>query len=613
VIGGAAALVQTREAVADAVHGARAAWSRRATALIVVLGLAALLPALPVDVGLDRVAADLYLGSAAVGLGVIVGLGGMPSLGHGAFIALGAFGTALLSSKAGWPAEGALVAGVLVAAISGAAVGAVAGRLRPAIVAVLCWLLAWLVAIGLVAFPSLSGGAQGIAMEEGTIAGLKLSAAVHYELGVAFAALTVLVFAVLARSPAGVALSAARQNRAAAETLGAPVARLRAATFALGAGIAGLAGGLGVYLAGVADAAAYGPLLSAKLFIAVVLGGAVAPAGGLVGVAILATLNRLVELGGLESLQASRIETLLVAVTILAALGAVDRGLVPSLADWQRRRSGTKRMDDAAPATKQLTVGSPASLRARGLTKRFGAVTALADVDLDIPPATVHAVIGPNGSGKTTALRVLAGAVKPDGGTVTVNGEDVSGSAMDVRAVKGVVGTLQTTAVFPELTALENALVGAGLRLRYGSVVRAVLATPKARDDARAARSAARSALEAVGLGAVADVPAHELPGSAQRRLMIASALATQPRVLLLDEPTAGADRDEVDLLAGLLRNLRAGGLTIVLIEHNLRLVRSVADRVIVLEAGRAIADGTIDEVVENEAVLSAYLGGRRL
>jgi branched-chain amino acid transport system permease protein len=592
-MGSAATLAQTRDAVA----------------------LAASLPVLPVDVGLDRLASDLYLGAAAAGLGVIVGLGGMPSLGHGAFVALGAFGTALASSKLGWATEAALLVGAVAATLAGAAVGLVAARLRPALVAVVTWLVAWLVAIGLAAFPSISGGAQGIALDRGSLAGVELSPTVHYELGVAFAALAVLLFATLARSPSGVALSGARESRAAAESLGTPVARLRAGTFALGAGIAGLAGGLGVYAAGVADTAAYGPLLSAKLFVAVVLGGAVAPAGGLVGVAILAALGRMVELGGLESLQASRIETLLVAVTILLAIGAIERGVLPSLADWLRRRSGQGRAHEPAGAVgpaRPASAVTPVSLHARGLTKRFGPVTALEDVVLDVAGGTVHALIGPNGSGKTTALRVLAGAADPDAGVVLVGGEDLGASGLQSRARRGIVGTLQATAIFAELTVLENALVGAALRVRHGSVARAALATPKARSEAHEARAAALSALDAVGLGDAAGAQAGELSGAAQRRLMIAAALATQPRLLLLDEPSAGADRTEVDLLVELVRALRGSRLTIVLVEHNLRLVRRVADQVTVLEAGRVIARGSIDDVVEDDAVHRAYLGGRR-
>lgn len=603
----AAALAQTRTAVAGAVRDARAGWGRPATLGVIVFALAALLPLLPLDVGLNRLASDLYLGAAAVGLGIIVGLGGMPSLGHGALVALGAFGAALADSELGWPREAALAVGVVAAVVAAGTVGLVASRLRPVFVAVVTWLAAWLVAFALNAFPSISGGAQGIALEEG------LSSTVHYELGVAVAAAAVLLFAVLARSQAGVALSAARENRAAAEGVGAPVARLRVGTFALGGAIAGLAGGLGVYAAGVADATAYGPLLSAKLLIAVVLGGAVAAAGGLVGVGVLVALGRIVELGGLESLQASRVETLLVALIILTALGTIDRGLLPSLADWQRRRRRPGPGAGATPTGQPaFAVAEPASLGARGLTKRFGPVTALESVDLEVPESTVHALIGPNGSGKTTALRILSGAVEPDAGTIVLAGEELGESGLQARAQRGVVGTLQATAVFPELTALENAVVGASLRLPHGGLTRAMLATPKARADAHAARRTALSALELVGLGDVAGVQADELSGAAQRRLMIATALATRPHVLLLDEPSAGADRSEVDRLAELLRTLRAGGLTIVLVEHNLRLVRRVADQVTVLETGRVIARGAIEEIVEDEAVHRAYLGGSR-
>ncbi len=599
---GVAVLAQTRNAVLDAARDVRAAWSARATAIAGIVLLAALLPVAPLGFGFDRLASDLYLAAAAVGLGIVVGLGGMPSLGQGAFIAIGAFATAVLETKAGWPTEGAVLAGVVLAALAGGAVGTVAGRLRPALVAVFTWLLAWLVAIGLAAFPTVSGGAQGIAVDQGSIAGIELSSTVHYELAVGLTALAVLLFWALRRSPVGVALSSARQHRAAAEALRVPVAPLRAAIFALGAAIAAAAGGLSVHLAVVADAAAYGPLLSAELFIAVVLGGAVAPAGGVVGVAVLALLGRLVELGGLEGQQAARLETLLVALVIVAAVGAVERGLLPSFSDWRRQGRHRQALPATSSRSRPRQVASPVALEARGLTKRFGAVVALEDVNLGVPPATVHALIGPNGSGKTTALRVLAGWLEPDAGAVAV----VGGRQDDV------VGTLQATSVFPELTVLESALVGAHRGARHRGIGRTLLATPQARDEARAAEARARRALETVGLGDVADFVAHELPGGVQRRLMIAAALAAEPRVLLLDEPSAGADRGEVDLLADLVGDLRASGFTVVLVEHNLRLVRRVADRVTVLAAGRTLAEGSVAEVAEDEAVLQAYLGGHR-
>lgn len=605
----AAVLGQTRGALVEAVRDGRTAWNRRASLAVAVVAAAAIVPALPLGVGFDRLAGDLYLAAAAVGLGIVVGVGGMPSLGQGAFVAVGAFGTALLGGRWGWPTEAAVIGGTLAAVAGGVIVGVVAALLRPALVAAFTWLVAWLVAVGLVAFPSISGGARGIIVESG------LSATTHYELALLLAALAVLLYSVLARTPAGVALAAARQNRESAETLGVPVARLRAGAFVAGAGVAGLAGGLAVLLAGVADAAAYGPLVSAKLFIAVVLGGAISPAGGLVGVAVLSVLSRLVELGDFEGLGENRLETLLVALIVVSALGVTDRGLLPALADWRRRRAqrGRGLGNTATPTARPARVTSPCSLAAVGLTKRFGPVVALDGVDLQLLPGAVHALIGPNGSGKTTALRVVAGPLLPDAGSIVADGEELIRVSLQTRVERGIVRTPQATAVFPELTALENALVGARLHLEHGGGARAVFGTPKARADMTAARRAARAALEVVGLAEVGDVPAAELSGSAQRRLMIAAALATEPRVLLLDEPAAGAGSAEVTALGELIGALRESGLAILLVDHNLRLVRGVADRVTVLAAGSPIASGTLDEVVGEDAVLRAYLGGRQL
>jgi branched-chain amino acid transport system permease protein len=597
-----AALVQTRDALREAFRDGRQAWNGRWTIGAATVAVAALLPTLPLELGFDRVASDLYLGAAAVGLGIVVGLGGLPSLGHGAFVAVGAFGVALLTVRWGWPAEAAIVAATALAGAAGGALGLALGYLRPAIVAVVTWLLAWLVALALLSFPSLSGGAQGLVLDDE----LRLSATAHYELALGLAALAVVLFALLKRAPAGIALVAARERRPTAEGLGAPVARLRAVALGLGSAVAGLAGALAVHLAGVADAGAYGPILSFELFVAVVLGGAISPIGGLVGVAVLAVLDRVTEVGDLETLQASRIETLLAAAIVLSALGATDRGLVPALADQLRRSAREPRpRGSAAPAAPPAV--APASVSARGLTKRFGELTAVQALELELDGGSVHALIGPNGSGKTTALRLLAGTLDADTGTVRI---DETVTPAGVRAAAGIVATSQATSVFAELTALDNALVGAQLSLDPGAV-RSVLATPKARRAARAARDRARAALAVVGLAGAADVPAGELPGAEQRRLMIAAALATQPRALLLDEPAAGASREEVDALAGLIGSLRASGLAILLVEHNLRLVRRVADRVTVLDAGREVVSGTQADVLGSDAVLRSYLGRR--
>jgi ABC-type branched-subunit amino acid transport system ATPase component len=247
------------------------------------------------------------------------------------------------------------------------------------------------------------------------------------------------------------------------------------------------------------------------------------------------------------------------------------------------------------------------------VSKRFGALVALDDLDLDVTPGAIHALIGPNGSGKTTALRILSGSLPLESGTVALGGELLDGMPIRERALLGVVATQQTTAVFGELTVLENALVGAGLRQRNAGALRTLFATPKARAAARSARERAVAALDLVGLADDLDRPATELSALEQRLLMLASALATEPRVLLLDEPAAGSSPTELERVAGVLTTLRGNGFALLVIEHNLRFVRLVADRITVLSAGRVIASGGLAEVAAEEAVRAAYLGRQGL
>jgi branched-chain amino acid transport system ATP-binding protein len=214
------------------------------------------------------------------------------------------------------------------------------------------------------------------------------------------------------------------------------------------------------------------------------------------------------------------------------------------------------------------------------------------DVSLKLEPGTITALVGPNGSGKTTILRLLGGTLAPDAGTIAVDRNDVTDAAADRRVQAGVVRTLQTRTVFAGLTVLDSALVGANRTRRYGGALRALVSTPLHRLESRESERAAATALAAVGLGNGTDRPADVLAGSARQRLMLAAALATEPAVLLLDEPSAGASRDERHELARLLRRLREDGLAILLVEHDLTLVRAVADEVVELDGGRIVRQG---------------------
>ena len=435
----------------------------------------------------------------------------------------------------------------------------------------------------------------------------------HYVLGVTLLALAVLALAVIAPRAPGLGLAAARDQRRAAAGLGVPVARARLGVFTASAVIAGVAGALGVELVQVADASSYGPGVSFKLFVAVILGGARLPLGPIVGLLVISAFSNAAEqIGGLRGLPPGRLEEMLTGYGMLLVLGLGGAGLLPAARGWWRARIPPRHVPRPSPPARELPrVEAPEPLRARGLTKSFGSLLALDRVDLEVAPGRVHALIGPNGSGKTTALKALVGELVPEEGTVRVNGTELAGPPR-ARVLQGVVGTQQATAVFPELTALQNALVGAGLRLEHDGPFRTVFRTPKARADERLAEQKALGSLELVGLHDP-DRPASELTAHEQRLLMLASALATEPRVLLLDEPAAGGSAAELDRLAVLLHELRDSGLALLVIEHNLRFVRRVADEVTVLEAGRRIASGTLAQVASDDAVKMAYLGRQKL
>jgi branched-chain amino acid transport system ATP-binding protein/branched-chain amino acid transport system permease protein len=608
VTGAMRTLARTRSALAEAGVAAQSSWSPRLTGAAAALALAALVPLLPFDLGLHRLAATLYLALAAVGLGLTAGLGGVPSLAQGAFAATGAFSAAGLVARHGWPVAPAVVVGTACACLAGLLAGLVLARVGSVLVAAATWLIAWGASFALTGFPELSGGAQGIVLPAEA-----LGPAAHYELALGLVAAAVAALAVIARGQPGLALAAVRDQPEAAAAVGVPLARLRVGSFVGAAAIGGLAGALAVQLAGVADPTAYGPALSVKLFIAVVLGGATAAAGGLVGVLLLGLLTLATEAGGLEGFQAGRVQTLLAAIAVLVFLGLGDAGLLPSL----RRARPAPPRPQPPPVPTRRPVELPARrspegetlLEATGLRRSFGSLVAVDGVDLELETGSVHALVGPNGSGKTTVLKLLAGSLGDEGGAVLLAGRDVSRLTARERALAGIVRTLQATAVFAGHSALENVLVGAGLRRRYGGAGRTLLATPKSRAETAGTRAAAGRALEAVGLDWAAAARADGLAAFDQRLLMIATTLATQPRVLLLDEPAAGAGTDDLERIATLLARLRGQGLAVLLVEHNLRLVRAAADRVTVLEAGRVIASGAPGTVARDPAVRRAYLG----
>jgi branched-chain amino acid transport system ATP-binding protein len=246
-------------------------------------------------------------------------------------------------------------------------------------------------------------------------------------------------------------------------------------------------------------------------------------------------------------------------------------------------------------------------LRLDSITKRFGGLVALENVSLEIPADGITAIIGPNGAGKTTLFSIISGFNTPSAGQVFLNDEDVTGLAPELIAKRGLIRTFQFVQLFDELDVLENVKVGRHLHTR-GGLLAALMPRLAAQREAEV-EAAARELLARTGLADYARVPAAALPYGQKRLLEIARALAAEPKLLLLDEPAAGLNREETQRLAELLRAIASTGTAVLLIEHDMSLVMNVAARIAVLDFGRVIANGTPAEVRRNPDVIAAYLG----
>lgn len=545
---------------------------------------------------------------AAAGLNVLVGWSGQKSLGHAGLFAAGAYTAALLTAQAGWNPWLALVASAVVAALFGLLIAFPSLRVKGPSLAMVTIGFGIVVEKIVTEWQEPFGGQAGIyGVVPPSFGGQMLGIREWAWLILAFAFLTHYLITNLLHGKYGRAMMAVQASEVAAESVGVNVYRFKVLAFVISAVTCGLAGAFMAQQNQYINSDFINFRLSIFLLLIVLFGGPSVwgPVLGAIALTLLdAFLARWPEL-----------QHFTYGALLLFALYAMPQGLAGALQKIIRRLGVADKIPeiDVPIETwkcKYSMERDPEAviLEARGLFKAYGGVIPTNDVSLTLRPGHIHSLIGPNGAGKTTLLNILSGIVRPDRGSVELFGKDTSRLKASEVCTLGIGRTFQNLRLFAHMSVLENVLVGLHPHLEAG-ISASMLSTSGSRAEESAARSEAMALLRFVGLHERAHVPAGSLPYGLQRRLEIARALATHPKLLLLDEPAAGLNPQETQELTQLIRQISDLGITVMLIEHHMDLVMAVSDHVVVLDHGEKIAEGAPKAVQTNPAVIKAYLG----
>jgi branched-chain amino acid transport system permease protein len=544
----------------------------------------------------------------AVGLGLAMGVAGQINLAQVAFFGVSSYAVAILTTRAGFGFWTAAVLALLAAALVGIFVGIPALRMQSHYLGIVTLGLA-LAFTNWATNSTVTGGADGVSgIPVPPLFGMDLSNEyLYYYLELVVFGLALAFAGFVAHTGLGRRLRAMRDDSLAAGAVGAPVPILRMTAFVLASLYGGVAG---VLYAGLIRYVAPETFSIANMFLLlamVIIGGRQSILGCVVGAIALALLREaLVDFSVYAQLGFGVVVVLMVvfAPTGLAGIPTRLRQLI------RRRRASDQRatLRPFRPTTAPDDERAGAALEISGISKQFRGLKALSDVSMSVAPGEIRGVVGPNGSGKTTLFNIVSGIYSVSSGAASVDGRVVTGRSPHQLSQLGLARTFQNLRLFGQMTVRDNVLVALD-RSSMAAVWRYLLWPIGVWRAERDLRTRADDLLDQFGLTDFADAAPTSLPYGIQRRLEIARAMATRPRLLLLDEPAAGLNGQEVGQLSEIVRAIRGNGVTVVLIEHNMGLVMSLCDQVTVLASGGVIADGPPAEVALRPEVIEAYLG----
>ena len=554
----------------------------------------------------------LLLASLALSVNLLVGYAGQVSVAHAAFAGIGGYTVGYLTTAQDWPFVATLVAAAALAALAGVLIGLIALGLAEEFL-ILMTLAFSLAIIGIFATFDALGGVMGITDITGlSLLGLSLDGPRDWL--VPAAATLVVVLAVcwrIGESPYGRVLKGIREDTEATRSLGKNTFAYKVGIFAITAGMAGWVGALYSGWLGLATPSAFGFQLAMAVFAMVIVGGSANLFGSVVAAVGLTMIEPVLRTGlGLQSSQAALWQLVLYGALLVLVMILRPQGLFAERYRHVAPPAAVAHVVERGDRVVRDLDAHPVVLSASGLEKRFGGIVAAKDLSFELRRGTITALVGPNGAGKTTAFNLLTGAITPDAGSVQLDGAELVGRRPDEIVRAGLVRTYQDVRLLGRLSCLENVMLA--VPNQHGEHLGRLFVPGRA--VSRADREVAEQAMEwlgFVGLTDQAGVPAAALSYGQTKLVSLARALATRAPVLLLDEPASGVDGAWVDTMLTMVDAVRAEGRTVCLVEHNLDVVRELADHTYFMELGEITASGTIAELTSSARLTEAYFGAQ--